>query len=151
MKYLLVFFSLTTVNFAGLETLKKNYEKKLAAIRRQYVHDLKKEKQRLMMRGKPVDAIQREIEKVSAIVKPVEGTFRVKYTTGIRMYRFSAGKVFFDQDKENAAYKRDGDKITFTWPSRSYEVWTEHAEGWEVVFYASDGRKIKGFAILFRK
>lgn len=133
-----------------LLALKASYEKQVLAVKKGYLGALKKQQKYDARRGNidEVIAIQTEIDKIEAAISQLKSRkFTIKYTTGIRVYTLTAtGEVLYS-GKVSGKYKMDGANIGIAHDNGSTEVWVHNNGGFSIEFYPADGRPtIKGVA-----
>jgi len=133
--------------FGGLKEARRNYEKKLKALRVEYVKRLKIERSHEIRRGNPISSIDAEIKRVKLLVKPFKYvSYRIKYSTGIRHYQFlSPSIIYWREGRMEMPYKRKDDIIIIIHPKGETETWEKKDNAWRVLF-AKFKRDIRGEA-----
>lgn len=148
MKYIITLLMVGGYCMAGLDETKKWYESKLEALRKQYIHRLEQDKERAARfnKARELIAIDKELSSIMKDLDPMAGSYRIKYSTGIRIYEFKEGKILFNDQNEIIPYVRNKDVLIINHSSGAVETWERSGDGWKVLFITPDKQEIKGYA-----
>lgn len=151
MRYLITLILCFTAH-AGLKETQAWHEKEKAALQSKYLAKLKLDLRNATRKGDAdeVVAIKAEIKRLTTVLKPMAGAYRIEYTTGVRHYVFDKDGLTWREGRGRSTYTHNGVTVVINHPTGAVETWSPVHVGYRVLFVTPEGRRITGTAKLKR-